>query len=166
MVNETMDECERLTREIFGGTDPVERPLPTINTQPLVSLRDIWPEVVERLRNLLTESGELDLAASVDSMHVYDRCRCGADHCATVYTRPRPSDRYGPTHRNVVFWDGDTIDLDTGIRVGDTSTAPTTQFTTILDVVDDQIMCIEILDDQESRRRLIEALPGLPEVVE
>jgi len=157
-----MDERERLLREIFGKSiddDIVESPQPPVNTQPLFALREIWPDVVDRLRRLLTEAGELELAATVEGLQVFDRCRCGADYCATVYTRPRPSGGFGPTHRNVVFWNPDTIDLDTQVRVGDTDTSPTTEYTTILDVVNNEIACIEILDDKESRRRLLVALP-------
>jgi hypothetical protein len=157
----TVDEREKLLRQMFGE-DPdgfVERPERAINTTPLFSLREIWPDVVERLKTLLTEDGRLELAASVEGLQVYDRCRCGVEYCATVYTKPRPSGGYGPTHRNLVFWNPDTIDLDTSERVGDTSTAPTTEYTTILDVVSNEIACIEILNDADSRRRLIAALP-------
>ena len=156
-----MDEREKLLREIFGEEDvdkvkPPERP---INKQPLFPLRQIWPDVIALLKSLLTEAGEIELAATVEGLEVYDRCRCGSDHCATVYTKPRPSGGFGPGHRNVVFWNANTIDLDTRLRVGDTSTAPTTEYTTILDVVQDEIRCIEILYDHESRRRLLAALP-------
>ena len=158
-----MDEREKLLRKIFGEEDgyKVEPPEPPINTQPLFPLRQIWPDVVDRLKNLLTESGEIELAATVKGLEVYDRCRCGSDHCATVYTKPRPSGGFGPGHRNVVFWNANTIDLDTRLRVGDTSTAPTTKYTAILDVVEDEIRCIEILYDHESRRRLVAALPDV-----
>ena len=158
-----MDEREKLLREIFReeDVDKVEPPARPINKQPLFPLRQIWPDVVDRLKNLLTESGEIELAATVEGLEVYDRCRCGSDHCATVYTKPRPSGGFGPGHRNVVFWNANTIDLDTRLRVGDTSTAPTTKYTTILDVVDGEIRCIEILYDHESRRRLVAALPDV-----
>ena len=156
-----MDEREKLLRKIFGegDVDKVEPPERPINRQPLFPLRQIWPDVVDRLKNLLTESGEIELATTVEGLEVYDRCRCGSDHCATVYTKPRPSGGFGPGHRNIVFWNANTIDLDTRMRVGDTSTAPTTEYTTILDVVQDEIRCIEILYDHESRRRLLAALP-------
>jgi hypothetical protein len=61
----------------------------------------------------------------------------------------------------LVYWNPDTIDLDTGARAGDTSFAPTTTYTTILDIVDGSIACIEILGDQESHRLLIAALPDI-----
>ena len=124
--------------------------------QPPFPLRNIWPEVIDRLRNLLTESGELDLAAGVDGLRVYDRCRCAEDECVMVHTQPRSNRACGPTHRTVVFRGGKPMDLDPGKKVRDTST-------TIVDVVDDVIVCIEILGDRESRKRLIVALPDLPE---
>jgi len=154
-----MDECERLLREI-DDSGAIKRPEQRINTEPLFQLRGIWPEAIDRLKDLLTKAGELELVATIDGLQVFDRCRCGADYCATVYTRPQPSGGYGPTHRNIVFSNPDTVDLDSGTTVGEMSAYPTTRYMTILDVVDDQIACIEILDDHESRRRLVAALPN------
>lgn len=138
-----MNEREKLLREICGedANAFVETRERAINTTPLFPLRQILPAVVERLKHLLMEDGKLELAASVDGLQVYDRCRCGTDYCATVYTQPRPGGGYGPTHRNLVFWNADT------------------EHTTILDVVNNGIACIELLDDDESVRRLVEALP-------
>ena len=139
----TKDERKKLLRQIFGEDADgfIERPERAINTTPLFPLGEILPDVVERLKLLLTEDGKLELAASVEGLQVYDRCRCGVDYCATVYTKPRPGGGYGPTHRNLVFWN------------------PDTQHTTIIDVVDNGIACIETLDDDDSVRRLVEALP-------
>jgi hypothetical protein len=75
-------EAEVLTRI----QAPIVRPKPPINTQPLFPLGEIWPDVVERLKNLLLETGELSHAATLEGLQVYDRCRCGSDDCATVYT--------------------------------------------------------------------------------
>jgi hypothetical protein len=61
----------------------------------------------------------------------------------------------------LVFWNPETIDLDTRQRIGDSGEWRTTTFTTILDVVEEEIAFIEILHDHESRRRLIEALPDV-----
>ena len=127
-----------------------------INTEPLFLLRDIWPDVVERLKILLMEDGEPELAATVDGLQVYDRCRCGADYCSMVHTKPRTRGERGPTHRGLIFWNK-ASKLAIRARFGDTS--PTTEYTTSLDVVDEEIVLIEILDDHESRRALITALP-------
>jgi hypothetical protein len=152
-----MDERERLLREIFGEDsldEHIERP---INTRPLFRLTAIWPDVVARLKTLLTQAGESQLAETVEDLWVFDCCDCGADYCATVYTQPRPRGGFGPGHRNIVFWNPNTVDLDTRKTVAEQGIYPTTEFTTILDVVDGNIMRIEILDDHESRSRLIAA---------
>jgi hypothetical protein len=49
--------------------------------------------------------------------------------------------------------------IHTGERIGDTLGFPMTENTTILDIVDDTIMAIEILGDGDSATRLIAALP-------
>ena len=82
-----------LLRKIFGGDEVVEDVPQPINTQPLFLLRQIWPEVIERLRMLLTETAEGSLASTISDLQVFDRCRCGQDDCATVYTKPRSNDR-------------------------------------------------------------------------
>jgi len=158
-----MDEKEKLLREIFGETvdDAVTVPEPPMNATPLFPLRQIWPEVLANLERLLAESGESKLAASVNSLMVFDRCRCGSDSCSSVYTKPRPTGGWGKPHRNLVFWNPDTIDLDTRQRIGDSGEWRTTEFTTILDVVGEEIAFIEILHDHERRRRLVEALPDV-----
>lgn len=130
-------EAERLLKKIFGdesSDSDASPPRRTINTEQLFPLREIWPDVVAQLRILLTDAGEPELAATVETLEVFDRCRCGADFCGTVYTQP-------------------------GRKIRETCKSPTAPHTTILDVVNDQIMCIETLDDHESRRRLIAALP-------
>ena len=157
-MRKQMDERENLLMEVIGKTD-VEPARPPINTVPLFPLRQIWPDVIALLKSLLTEAGEIELAATVDGLEVYDRCRCGADYCATVYTKPRPSGSFGPGHRGIAFLNADANDLDAQLRVADTSTAPTTKYETILDVVNGEIHCIEILEDHESRHRLVAALP-------
>jgi hypothetical protein len=157
-----MDERERLLREIFGDNSSDERTERPINTRPLFQLREIWPDGVARLKTLLRQAGESQLAETVEGLWVFDRCDCGADYFATVYTQPRPRGGFGPDHRNIVFWNPDTVDLDTGKTVAEQGIYPTTKFTTILDVCDEIIMCIEILHDDESRGRLIAALPDFP----
>jgi hypothetical protein len=156
-----MDAPQKPLKEVFDkdGNPLVEPPERAINTVPLFPLRQILPAVVERLKHLLTEGGEAELAATVEGLQVYDRCPCGSDYCTTVYTKPRRSGGDGPSHRTVVFWNSDTIGLDTVVRAGYASKSPRAEFTTIIDVIDDGIARIEILDDHDSRRRLIAALP-------
>ena len=160
-----------LIRKIFGGDEVVEDAPQPINTQPLFLLRQIWPEVIERLRMLLTETAEGPLASTISDLQVFDRCRCGQDDCATVYTKPWSDDRGrdysegvdAPSHRRrgVVFWHPDTICLDSGQKVGARTVTPVPH-TTILDVVDEEITRIEIIGDGESAQKLIAALPDTP----
>jgi hypothetical protein len=63
--------------------------------RPLFPLRDIWPKILTLVKKLLVETGEFALAESVDSLQVYDRCRCGVKDCGTVYTQPRPAGKFG-----------------------------------------------------------------------
>jgi hypothetical protein len=153
-----MNEQEKLLRETLGD-DVVSLPERARNLEPLFPLRQIWPDVVENLKYLLTQAGEHKLAATVGDLQVFDRCRCGSEDCATVYVQPRPVGAFGEGHQNIVFWNADTVDLDTGARIGDTLEYPMTEHTTILDVVGETIMCIEILGDVNSASRLITALP-------
>jgi len=158
-----MDEKEKLLREIFGETvdDAVTAPKPPMNTNPLFPLRQIWPGVLANLERLLADSWESKLAPSVNSLMVFDRCRCGADYCSSAHTKPRPSGGWGESRRNLVFWNPDTVNLDARQSVGVSGELRTTEFTTILDVVEEQIAFIEILYHHESRRRLVEALPDV-----
>ena len=161
------EAAEAFLRHILDGgsetdQDTVARPL---NTTPLFRLSDIWPEVVDGLAVLLTQTGEVALAEAVRELEVYDRCRCNSDYCSTVYTQPRISsllaERSGQNrrnHRGVVFWSADTTSADAG-QPASSDGYPTAPHTTILDVVDEEITCIEILCDAESRRRLLAALP-------
>ena len=131
-----------------------------IQTAPLMTVKEIWPDTVMSLAGRLRECGEADLANSVEGLQVYDRCRCGAEHCATVYTKPKPTRGFGPTHRNIVFWALETICLDTGLSALECGWA-TAEHTTILDVVNGEVACIEILNDSACRARLLAALPVL-----
>jgi hypothetical protein len=157
-----MNENENPLNESFAdtGNDSRDPPKREINTMPLFPLRQILPDVVDRLKNLLAEDGELDLAVTVEGLLVYDRCWCGADYCAMVHTQPRPRGRFPLDRRTIVFWNSKTIDETMRLSLGDSSIAPTTEFTTIIEVEDEAIALIEILDDHESRRRLVAALPG------
>lgn len=107
----------------------VERPL----------LAEVFPELAAELQQRLSATGEPALAESVPRLRVVDRCRCGDDFCATLYTASRPKGAYGPSHRN--------IDLapDHGMI--------------ILDVVEERIACIEVLFRDVFRGRVLEVLP-------
>jgi len=109
----------------------------TENQSPL--LADTLPAFAIELQRLLAEAGEPELAAQVPSLRIFERCSCGDDFCPTLYTQPPPKGSYGPGHRNVAL-------------------APT-DGTIILDVVGDQICCVEVLDRPELRERLLAVLP-------
>lgn len=55
-----------------------------------IELRDHLPNLTRELTRLLSEVGESDLATSVADLLILDRCRCGADFCASIYTEPIP----------------------------------------------------------------------------
>ena len=88
-----MDERETLLREICGedANAFVETRERAINTVPLFPLRQILPDVVERLKHLLTEDGKLELAASVEGLfgHRFSRRR----ESRSVSCRPRKHPR-------------------------------------------------------------------------
>jgi hypothetical protein len=102
-------------------------------------LSDVFPELANELRQRLIAVGEPALAESVARLRLIDRCRCGDDFCATFYTAPPPRGAYGPSHRNI------DLDPDDGMI--------------ILDVVDEQIACVEVLYRNPVRRRLLELCP-------
>ena len=102
-------------------------------------LTDTLPALAAELRQLLTENGEIKLAEQVPGLMILDRCRCGDDFCATFYTQPKPNGAYGPGHRNVAL-------------------APE-EGMLILDVVGQEIACVEVLYRNEIRQKLQAALP-------
>jgi hypothetical protein len=95
-----------------------------------------FPELCTELRLLLGQKGEEVLVRQVPQLKIVERCRCGDDFCATIYTRPKP---WGPTLRS--------IDLSP------------VRGMIILDVVDGQIASVEILYRDEIRKTLLKMLP-------
>src|ERR1035438_8401552 len=77
---------EDLLRKLFGDEGPAEPERPR-NGTPLFRLSAALPEYAAETRRTLIECGEAELARQVDELWVYDRCRCGGEECATVYTR-------------------------------------------------------------------------------
>jgi hypothetical protein len=100
---------------------------------------EIFPELFTELQELLQHKGEAKLAAQIPELRLVDRCRCGDDFCATIYTQAKPAKRYGPSHRSL------DLEADKGMI--------------ILDVVEDKVACIEILHRGEIRMKLLEMLP-------
>lgn len=108
-------------------------------TEKRLLLTETFPAFANELRQLLIDKGELELAARVSSLKIFDRCRCGDDFCATIYTQPKPEGGYGPGHRNVAL-------------------APV-QGMLILDVVAEKIACVEVLYRGDVREKLVSLLP-------
>lgn len=102
-------------------------------------LKSTLPKLADELVELLNGSGREDLAAQIDRLSIVDRCRCGDDFCATFYTQKKPEGSYGPGHENVV------LDPDNGMI--------------ILDVVNGEIACIEVLYRQDLRNELLRTVP-------
>jgi hypothetical protein len=100
---------------------------------------DIFPSLSQEMQRLLIELGETDLAAQVPQLCIVERCRCGDDFCATFYVQPKPTDGYGPGHRNVA------LTPKTGML--------------ILDVVNEKITCVEVLYRDEIREKLLASFP-------
>ena len=103
------------------------------------TLATALPSLTQELRTLLVEAEEFELAAQVSGLEIVDRCRCGDDFCATFYTQPKPVGGYGSGHRNVAL-------------------TPEKGWL-ILDVVDGQIMCVEVLYRDEIREALLPVVP-------
>jgi hypothetical protein len=103
------------------------------------SLAKEFPDFAADLTRLLKQSGEGELADTLSGLTVVERCRCGDDFCATMYTYPPPRDSWGRSHRNV------SLDPEHGFL--------------ILDVLDREIVGIEVLYRQEIREQLLKLLP-------
>lgn len=113
----------------------------SVNQQSEKRLRltDTLPAFAAELHQLLIEQGEPALAAQVAGLMIRDRCRCGDDFCGTFYTKPKPKGGFGPGHRNVRLMPEEGM--------------------LILDVVDGEIACMEVLDREDVREKLDKVLP-------
>lgn len=110
-------------------------------TEKRLRLADALPAFADELRQLLIEKGELDLASKVPTLNIFYRRRCGDDiGCGTFYSLPKPHGSFGLGHRNVRLFPEDGALL-------------------ILDVVDGEISCVEVLDRPDIRKKLLAALP-------
>jgi hypothetical protein len=135
------NDCRDLLRrcaseEVFGITT-----LDVINevTHRLMLTEAVAKGVITKLTALLTDHGEADLATQVPHLRLFGRCRCGDEFCATVYTAPRPERAWGPEHKNI------PLDPIEGFLV--------------LDVVNEEIVCIEVLYRDDLRARLLRLFP-------
>jgi hypothetical protein len=107
------------------------------NDDMLVS--EVFPEFSAELTNLLAQAGEQQLADSVHTLELVDRCRCEDDFCGSFYTAPKPHGRWGSPHRNV------SLQPNKGML--------------ILDVVDEKICMVEVLDRDDVKHTVAALLP-------
>ena len=56
-----------------------------------MKLRQALPDVYQELEQGLQKAGRVELAASLESLELVDRCRCGDGFCATFFTQPKDS---------------------------------------------------------------------------
>jgi hypothetical protein len=95
--------------------------------------------MASELGGLLQRSGEDQLAKTVGGLVVVDRCQCGDDFCATLYTALRPQGAWGEGHRSV------PLDPQRGFL--------------ILDVFNERIVEVEVLYRDEIRESLLTLMP-------
>ena len=102
-------------------------------------LLDALPDLADELSTLLNQGGATELATQVPFLRLVDRCRCGDDFCATLYTAPKPNGAYGPNYESM------PLNPSSGHL--------------ILDLVDRKIVCIEILFREDLRNRVLQLFP-------
>jgi len=74
-------------------------------------------------------------------LRLVDRCRCGDDFCSTFYSEPKPNGTWGSLGRH------------------ENLTLAPEQGMIILDIVDGRIVCVEVLDREDVRKKLLAAIP-------
>jgi len=99
----------------------------------------LMPEFAQELQRLIAAADRPELVGQVVDLPIVDRCRCGQDNCATFHTAPRPEGAYPPGHDCVM------LDPDTGL--------------VILDLVENQIVCVEVLDRPDVKELLDQFMP-------
>ena len=104
-----------------------------------LTVSEALPAFAAELECALRQQGDADLASQFKRLPLIDRCRCGDDFCATFYTAPKFNGPYGPGHKNVVL--------------------AVTKGMTILDVVNGDIQCVEVLYRPDVQRLLFAVLP-------
>lgn len=97
------------------------------------------PDFASELRETLQSQGRADLALQVATLSLVDRCRCGDDFCATFYTAAKPEGAYGPGHSNLELQSSEGM--------------------IILDIVNEEIRCIEVLYRPDVQEALFGVLP-------
>lgn len=112
---------------------------PDARNNEIFTLAQELPELSVELQKLLKEAGEPALAASVPQLPIVDRCRCGDDFCATFYVQAKPEGVWGTEHESI------PLDPEQGMI--------------IVDVLKNRIACIEVLDRDAVRQKLLALFP-------
>ena len=102
-------------------------------------LQESLPDLADELTALLRNRNERELVEQIPHLRLVDRCRCGDDFCATLYTAPKPKGAYEPDHETL------SLDPSSGEL--------------ILDLVRRKIVCIEILFRDDLRNRVLQLFP-------
>lgn len=102
-------------------------------------LQDVLPHLADELTALLGKMNEPDLVEQIPQLQLVGRCDCGDDFCATLYTAPKPKKAYGANH--------ETLSLDPSIGM------------IIIDLVDRNIVCVEILWREDIRNKIVKLFP-------
>ena len=103
------------------------------------SLVEALPDVAAEVEGLLRLEGESSLASQLRELRIVDRCRCGDEFCATIYTVARPAGPWGPGHYTLAL-------------------RPKRGYINV-DILDGRIVELEILYRDEIRERLASLLP-------
>lgn len=114
-----------------------EKTKKTKQMRPL--LIEEFPELIQEIPLLLKKENRSDLVPQLPKLRLIDRCHCGCDFCASIYTAPPPKGAWGKGH--------ETIPLDP--KEGDL----------LLDVVNGKIVSLEILSKKKIRLKLNKLLP-------
>ena len=102
-------------------------------------LAEALPLFSAELEAALRRQDRSDLASQVSRLPLVNRCRCGDDFCATFYTAPVPRGAYGSGHENVIV--------------------ETIEGMVILDLVNGEIKCVEVLHRPDVQKDLLAVLP-------
>ncbi len=102
-------------------------------------LSDMLPELVVELEMLFRKERKPELANQVASLELVDRCRCGDDFCATVYSVSKPKGAWGEDHYTL------PLTPEKGML--------------IIDILNGKIAEIEILFRPEIREKVLKLLP-------
>lgn len=103
-----------------------------------LTLRECLPDLVTELEALLRAENETALAEQVQFLEIVDRCRCGDRSCATIYTAPKPDGAWRGDLRNILL---------------------NTDGLTVLDILDERIVCIDMLDRDAITKKVHKLFP-------